>query len=116
MKKGTKKIRYSLSKKVIPPEIYQEYYCNMGSRRSEAEKAKDSALCVAIGKQFYAARIAKGISLEELSEKSGIPLVVIEDLEAGHTLLGAHIEPYIAQYLDLTIKQVYDAIDWKQYV
>ena len=116
MKKATKRIRYSVSNKVIPPEIFEKYYATMGmgSQTSEEKKQSISDLCRAIGKKFYAARMAKGMSLEELSEKAEIPLLVLEDLEAGHTLLAVHIQPYIAQYLDITMKQVYEGIDWKK--
>lgn len=103
-----KKQHLTVSGQLIPKAIFKKYYANdmFNSNPARDEKAKVASR--KMGTFFTNARVAKGLTLEELANQAKLPVLVLEDLEAGHTLIAVHLYPYLAQFLDVTIMQAFE--------
>ena len=110
MKKTLEKYQLTIKGERIPKEILKKYY---GADKYQRDIIYDEVAldrAKKIGRRFTKFRKEKKWSIEELATITQIPLLVIEDLEAGNPLIAAHIHVYIARKLEVEIMQIFNRL------
>ena len=113
MKRKEKKVWFTLSNKAIPPKVLKAFYVTYPDVVKSAKKAESYAICLQVGRRLQGDRILKGYTLEEVAERSQVPLIVAEDVEAGNPLLGAHAAVWMADALGIEGQEFKDLFNFK---